>query len=113
MVTSWDRPKSANRSIFLNKQRTLFLNFYHVLSAKKPERIRIRLGNHIFPNWKQKIHFSKKKSFFFQKSLKVPEKELSAGKTIFSQPEIRYEIGTVNFDQMKVSEKGTEPKSFN
>ena len=63
----------------------------------------------VFPNWKQKIHFSK----FFRIRLIVP-KELSARKTTFFEAEIRYESGRVSFDQMKVSEKHTEPKiSFN
>ena len=40
----------------------------------------------------------------------MPKQELSARKTTFSQPEIRYKRGRARFDQMKVPEKRTEPK---
>ena len=94
--TSRDRPKSAPRSSFLNMQRTLFSNVYHFLSAEKyPQRIRIRLRNHVFPNWKQKIHFR-----FFFGSLIVPKKNFQP-KNYLSQAEIRYERGRVLFDQKK------------
>ena len=55
-----DGPKSTPSSSFLDMQRTLLLNVYHFSVPKIPQRIRIRLGNHVFPNWKQKIHFSGK-----------------------------------------------------
>ena len=55
--------------------------------------------------------FSKKKQFFFfGKSLIVPKKEISGRTTTFSQDEINYASGRAPFDQMNVSEKGTEPK---
>ena len=45
--------KSGPRSSFLTLQRTLFLNFYQFVSARKiPQGIRIGLGNHL----KQKTH---------------------------------------------------------
>ena len=58
---------------------------------------------HIFTNWKQNIHFSRK-------SLIVPKKEASARKTTFSQAEIRHESGRLPSDQMKVSEKTRRAK---
>ena len=74
-------------------QRTLF---YHFLCQKIPQRIRIRLGNHIFFNWKQKSILQKTHS---------AKKELLAQKISFPQAEIRSESRKVPFDQMKVSEK--------
>ena len=38
----------------------------------------------------------------------VPKKELSAGKTTFSQVEIRYESARVPFDQLEVSGKNEQ-----
>ena len=69
---------------------------------KIPQRIRIRLGNRILPNWKQKNRFSE--NDFLEKS-SVPKKELLARNTTFSQDKVRYESGRVPFDQVKVSEK--------
>ena len=68
-ITSWDRSKSAPRSSFLNIQRTLvFLKLLSLSQCRKiSQRVRIIFENHIFPNWKQKIHFWKKISFFSKK----------------------------------------------
>ena len=57
---------------------------------KIPQRIRIGLGNHIFTNWKQKIHSQK---IFFRKRLIVPKKILSAQGTTLSQAESLYKSG--------------------
>ena len=47
-------------------QRSLFLDFYQFLSAEKyPNWIRIRLGNHFFPNCQHKYLYFEKKSIFF------------------------------------------------
>ena len=72
-ITSRDRTKSVQ--IFLKTQRTLFSNFYHFLSAEKPQMLRIRLGNHIVHYWKQKEFIVRKKSRNFQKSLIVRKKK--------------------------------------
>ena len=70
-------------------QRTLLLKYHQFLSAEKyPQGIRIRHGNHFFPNSEQKKSIFE---IFFQKSRIVPKKELSARKNTFSQAEISYE----------------------
>ena len=91
-------PLELKKKQFLNMQKTLILNFYHILSA---EKYPISLGNHFFPNWKHKKSIFE----FFWKSLIVPKKELSAGKTTFSQAEISYESKGIPFDQKKNSKK--------
>ena len=50
----------------------------------------------------------KQKKINFRKSLKVPKKELSAGKTTLSHAVISYESGRLLFDQMKVSGRNAE-----
>ena len=71
-------------------QRTLFSNFYQIISAEKhPQRIRIRLGNHIFLAGNTKISIYR----IFQLA-KLPFLKLTSA----------MEAGRY-FDQMKVSRK--------
>ena len=74
-------------------------NLFKLLSLsqyfrKIPQRIRIRLGNHIFPNWK---------TFFFG--------SLCLNYLFSSRKPLWKREGRVPFDQMKVSEKTHNAKN--
>ena len=84
----WNKPRPAQvgaRFSFLNMQRILFLNFYYFLSAENNQRIRISLGNHIIPYWKQNIHFSRKTFDFSEKSHSAEKGTLGSKSYLFSR----------------------------
>ena len=79
---------------------------------KTPQRIRLRLGNHIFSQLETKNLFFKKTFFqFFSENLILPKNDNLAQKTTFSEAEIRHESGRKPFDQMNVLEETHRPKS--
>ena len=73
---------------------------------KLPQELRLRLGNHFFPN---RIH---KNSNFLSFPVKFSNGETSfSSQNYFSQAKIRYESKGVLFDQIKNWERRTESEN--
>ena len=77
-----------HRSLFLNMQRTLFTLFSIAQCRKKPQGIRIRLGNQLFSHLETEKSSFLKIIYFFDVS--VAKKELSARKTTLILAETSY-----------------------